>query len=101
MNKKKLKEQLSNTVKELDILIQEYNELKALAYDDPKKALAIAEILKAQSNLLATKTRALKMFKEIEKLDVEIKEKKNKKEGENKAIQLKIEFTDLEANNEL
>ena len=96
MDKRKLKKQLSNTVAELDALIQEYNELKALAYDDPKKASALAEILKAQSNLLATKTRALKMFKEIDKLDVEIREKQEKKEKD-KPIQLKIEFIDLEA----
>lgn len=96
MDKRKLKKQLSNTIAELDTLIQEYNELKALAYDDPKKALALAEILKAQSNLLATKTRALKMFKEIDKLDVEIREKQEKKQA-SEPIQLKIEFVDLEA----
>lgn len=99
MRKKELAKKLKDTVVNIDVLLQEYEEVKQLAYDDPKKALALAEILKAQANLLATKVRALKVSKEIEKIDIEIKDKKEKKE--NKAIQLKIEFADLEVNNEL
>jgi len=101
VRKKQLIQELKNTVNKLQELADEYEQAKELALTSPKEAIALAEILKAQGNIYAAKLRALKMFKEIEKLDIDIKNNKRKHEKQ-KAIQLKIEFTDLmEDNNEL